>query len=269
MSQKGNSGYKGFDGRFTVTASTNDTFGHIQREQHFLERTQGRLAPVTGGTVVYIPDYINETFERGSFSGEPAEYTWTVVNGSETNYWVVGDDRPAATTGGTYSAYVTNGTGTANPSDNVYTDGGGADSHIYMDFKVPSDVIVNPAFGQETMDMHFWWRCLGESTTNPGTAYDYGALGFVSTAVTPTAGVAFTTNLIGGGTQVPGEYSVQYITPQNYTVWYKETFILSVSGVTGESLRLVWTWHDDAAAGTAGNPPMAIDNIVFGYSAQT
>jgi len=271
MSNKGNSGYKGFDGRFTISASTTDTFGHIQREQHFLERTQGRLQPITGtttGTTVYIPEYINETFERGTFTGEPPEYSWTVVNGSETNFWVVGDDRPEATTGGTYSAYITNGTGTATPSDNVYTDAGGADSHIFMDFIVPTDVVVNPVFGQETMDFSFWWRCLGEDVTFGGTAYDYAKVHFTDTGTTPTAGVLFTSNPIGGG--ATNEFSVQYLTPQNYTVWYKETYILSVTGVTGgESLRLTWSWHDDAAGGTAGDPPMAIDNIVFGYSALT
>ena len=43
MSIRGNSGFIDVDKRFG--ASTGDTKGTIGREQHFLERTQGRFSP--------------------------------------------------------------------------------------------------------------------------------------------------------------------------------------------------------------------------------
>ena len=39
------------------------------------------------------------------------------------------------------------------------------------------------------------------------------------------------------------------------------------TGVT--EARLIWSWHDDAAGGTVGNPPFAVDNILLTYTACT
>lgn len=47
MSNRGNSGFIDIDRRFG--SDTGDTKGIVNREQHFLERTQGRLDPITEG----------------------------------------------------------------------------------------------------------------------------------------------------------------------------------------------------------------------------
>lgn len=267
MSSKINGGYKGYDGRFL----TGNTVGHIQREQHFLERTQGRLpGAIPVGSGPYVKTLVFEDFETGDTSGGP-NHTWTLNNGSETNYWVVGDDRPS-TTGGTYHLYITNGT-TGNggtPSDNVYTDAGGGDTHAIMEITTPSDWWNGPTTPVYTIS--WWWRCLGEGAGTSDTQYDYGYVRFTSTGLTSDAGTLYTTGRIGGGAS--NLFDNNFKNPQNYTNWYYEKsgdgntpFLIIPTGTTAS--RIVFSWHDDAVGGTAGNPPFAIDNITITYTACT
>jgi len=259
MSSRLNGGYKGYDGRFL---SGGTAIGHIQREQHFLERTQGRLSPEpTPNSGPYVKTLLFEDFEGGTSFIDGTNYTWIVSNGTETNYWVVGDDR-STLSGGTNSAYITNGTGTATNGDNVYTDNGAADSHIILQFEIPTDWWNNGS--DPLLRLTFDWRCLGEGTATP---YDYGYVRFTTTGTTSVAGTNYAPpGQIGGG--IEGLYNDEYITPQDYTTWYtQDTNLSGWSGVT--TTRLIWSWHDDAAAGTSGNPPFAVDNILLTYSACT
>jgi hypothetical protein len=270
MSSKINGGYKGYDGRF-LTGNT--AVGHIQREQHFLERTQGRLPGIALGiSGPYIKTLVDEDFESGDTSGGP-NHTWTLNNGAETNYWVVGDDRPDATSGGTYHLYITNGT-TINggtPSDNVYTDAGGSDTHAIMEVTTPDDWYWD-GVNTPVYTISFNWRCLGEGTGTADTQYDYGYVRFTSTGLASNAGTLYTTGRFGGGTS--NLFDNNFKNPQNYTNWYTEIsgdgntpFLIIPTGDTAS--RIVFSWHDDAAGGTAGNPPFAIDNITITYTACT
>lgn len=266
MGIRGNSGFKVQDKRFGTSGTPDiNVKGVVSRHQHFLERTEGRFDPIVPSEGVFYKTYINEDFESGNFITDFATtsntYRWVEVNTDTPNLWYVGTDRPFA---GTYSAYISNDGGTTN----AYTDAGGSDNFIKLQFRIPTDIIPEDTLANtgHTMDISFQWRCVGEGTT---VRYDYGYLLYTTTAFTINSGTLVTTARILGDTTATNQFDDEYQTPGGYSNWYEQTGSLLVDGSIGDVLQLTWAWHDDAVGGTVGNPPFAIDNIVLKYSGST
>jgi hypothetical protein len=149
---------------------------------------------------------------------------WTEVNGAQTNKWYVG----TAATGyaGARCAYV----GTA-ATNNTYTISNSSVVHFYRDIAFPA--------GQPNITLAFRWKGYGES------GYDRMRVFLVPVATALTAG----TQLFSG--QVGGDFNLN-------SNWQSASLSLPCTAA-GTTMRLVFTWINDASIGT--NPPAAIDNI--------
>lgn len=161
-------------------------------------------------------------FETGASFGANG---WTVVNNA-TNAWYVG----TAPTGysGARCAYISNNSGTSH----AYTITTAQVSHFYRNVTFPA--------GETDITLTFNWKGYGEST------YDYLQVFIVPTTTTPVAGTQLTTGQIG---------STYYNLQSN---WQTATITIP-SSYAGTTQRLVFSWRNDASAGT--QPPSAIDNI--------
>jgi len=159
---------------------------------------------------------ISENFEESTNS-------FTFVNGSQTNKWVVGTDAAYA---GKSSAYISN-----NENSNAYTVNAASVAHMYRD-------ITFPAF--TTCTLSFYWKGQGEGS------YDYLSVHLVETSVTPAAGTPLTSTSLGayrgGGS------------------WQRAAIVIPATN-SQTTKRLVFTWRNDASGGT--NPPVAVDNIMI------
>ncbi|MEX0812306.1 MAG: T9SS type A sorting domain-containing protein [Chitinophagales bacterium] len=175
---------------------------------------------VTGGTTIQSIA-ITEDWE--------GSHSWTFVNGTQSNQWLVGS---ATSNGGTNSAYISN-----NASSNTYTITSGSIVHFYKDFTFPADA--------SDIQVEFDWKGNGESN------YDYMRVYLVDTTTNPAAGSMLSSGLIGS------DYNMQ-------ATWDTET-ISGLDANAGTTKRLVFTWRNDGSVGT--QPPPAVDNITVSYEA--
>lgn len=192
---------------------------------------------------------ITEDWESGDFTTGG----WTVVNGSETNQWVVGS---AEASGGTYSAYVSNDSGTTAS----YTATDDAVVHFYKDITFPSEY--------KEIWLIFNWKCWGENSTSSPTNYDYGTVVITDTGTTPTLGTEVSTSeatgnddnkpsgngRIGAATN-DGKFNERY--GGSNANWHIET--IDMTNYKGLGKRLVFTWKNDASV--KDDPPFVVDNI--------
>jgi hypothetical protein len=162
-----------------------------------------------------------DTIAREDFEGNT--HSFTLVNGSQANKWVVGT---ATANGSTKSAYISN-----DGDSNAYTTTSSSVVHIYRD-------ITFPVFETCTL----WISIKGIGETNN----DYLSVRLAETSVTPTAGTS-----LSGATVVTGEFSS----------WTRKGFAISKSTNSGVTKRLVFSWRNNNSGGT--NPPIALDDIVI------
>ncbi|MDR2592209.1 MAG: fibronectin type III domain-containing protein, partial [Chitinispirillales bacterium] len=166
---------------------------------------------------------LNETFENGANG-------WTLVNGTQTNKWMVGTSTSYS---GSYSAYISN-----NSSSNAYSIASSSIVHIYKDVTFPTS--------SSDFTLSFYFKGYGEST------YDYMTVRHSTTSYAPSAGSTFSSGTLLGST-----YN------QNSS-WTQKTITLPASTFSGRTVRLVFSWINDASQGT--QPPAAIDNITINYA---
>jgi hypothetical protein len=201
---------------------------------------------------------INESFESGDFTTNG----WTVVNGAQTNKWIV---NTGTSYEGTYSAYASSGTSVS------YNNTATSIVHFYKDFNIPS-TFTTPDGNIKTVDycyLDFRWRCTGENAA-AATQYDYGAVVITTTGTTPAAGTEVSTTLAPsggngriGGDSTYGKYNLAYINPYSGLTSNWQWEGIDLSSWVGQTKRLVFTWKNDNTAGA--NPPMCIDNIRIRY----
>ncbi|MDR0541383.1 MAG: T9SS type A sorting domain-containing protein [Dysgonamonadaceae bacterium] len=158
-----------------------------------------------------------------NFEGDVS--AWTLVNGGQTNKWVIGS---ATAYGGSKSAYISND-GTANAYGNT-----ASIVHLYRDVELG----VNST-------LTFFWKGQGES------GYDELKVYLIPTSTTPTAGSQLPDNDGYGNNYLFGTFSES-------ASWKQETIDLPVYGGTK---RLVFSWRNDNSS--AVQPPIAIDNVVL------
>lgn len=175
-------------------------------------------------TTIYT-ELFNDDFESGDF----ATGGWTVVNGTEDNYWIVGIDGAFE---GTYSAYITD-----DGTTNEYSVNKASVSHIYKDIAIPADA--------ENIRLQITQKCNGETT------YDYGSVYAAPNTVTPVA-----------GTEVSVAYLIEDF--QNGDSSWRANAHSIPNTFAGTTLRLIFSWRCD---NTVGNqPPFAIDNVIVEYN---
>ncbi len=148
---------------------------------------------------------------------------WIAVNGNQTNAWARGT---AASHTGAYGLYISNNGGTGN----AYTVTSAAISHVFRDVSFPA--------GSESYKLRFAWKGQGE-------AADYLRVYLADTSTLPAAGTALSRGPLGSS--------------YNLSSAWQEVTLDVPAGVNGSSKRLVFSWVNNASAGTQA--PAAIDNI--------
>ena len=156
----------------------------------------------------------NSTFESSN--------DWTLVNGSQPNYWTRGTSAYQA---GSYSMYITNGSG------NSYTISSESNVWMYKDITIPEGALLT-----------FNWKADAESCCDYINVYISNS----STLTVPEAG----STTVSNATQLGGSLNQQ-------TTWQTAEFDLSA--YAGSTHRIYFKWHNDGSVGT--QPPAAIDNI--------
>jgi uncharacterized repeat protein (TIGR02543 family) len=158
-----------------------------------------------------------ETFENGTNG-------WVLVNGAQTNKWVIGS---ATSRAGSYSAYISN-----NGSANSYTVTSSSVVHLYKDVTFPTS--------SSNFTLTFYFKGNGESN------YDNMTVRYSTTSSTPVAGSIFSAGTFLG-------------TYYNNSSWTQKTITLPAATFSGKTMRLVFSWINDGSGGT--QPPAAIDDI--------
>ena len=159
---------------------------------------------------------------------------WTAVNAA-TNTWQVGTAATAAS--GARGAYVSNNGGTSW----AYTTTLSQTSHFYRDIAVPS--------GSSIINLSFQWKGNGES------GFDRLLVYTAPTSVTPAAGTpASSSTTLTGATLV-------FTQPVFNQTSYTSANVSLPSSLAGTTVRLIFTWQNDASGGTS--PGAAIDNIAL------
>jgi uncharacterized repeat protein (TIGR02543 family) len=167
----------------------------------------------TGSTTIFTENFENST------NG------WVLVNGSQTNKWMIGT---ATYYAGSYSAYIS-----SNGSANSYDVNSNSVVHFYKDITFP---VSTSAF-----TLTFWFKGYGESS------YDDMTVRYSEITSTPVAGSTFS-----NGTLLGTNY-------QSNSSWTQKSISLPAAAFSGKTMRLVFTWRNDSSYGT--QPPAAIDNI--------
>lgn len=174
----------------------------------------------------------NGDFENGT-SG------WTMVNGNQTNKWVVGNNATSGF-GGTNCIYISSSSSA--PYSHSYNTNAAAESYFYKDVAIPA--------GTKKGYIVFDYIVNGDWKKQPfGTQVDDGLMiNVVNTNTTITAGSS-----LPGVTLLTGLY-------YNQPIWRKrEVLYLDVASYAGTTMRLVFQWSNNGSGGN--QPPAAIDNI--------
>ena len=202
-------------GRFLRGADSMGT-GAAGRDPDNVDRTAANSGGATGRNVIF-----SEGFESGNFTANG----WTVLNGTQTNKFIVGT---ATKNSGTYSAYISN-----NNSSNAYTAGAASVVWFYKDITLGSD----------TYELSFNYKQDGENGWDRGRVIIDPTL-----AANIQPGTVFTATPSGGSNTI--------LTDQTNT-WVSRT--ISLSSYKNQTIRVIFGWKNDASLGT--NPPIAIDDI--------
>jgi gliding motility-associated-like protein len=162
---------------------------------------------------------------------ETASNGFTIVNGSQTNKWVIGT---ATFNSPTHALYISNDDGVSNN----YTNNSTSVVHAYRDINIPA--------GATQMNLNFDWKNVGEN------GFDYIRVWNVPTAFTPAAGTQTTANATR--VQIGGNFV-------GSSTWANYTNNIDVSAWAGTTRRFVFEWRNDNIIGS--NPAGAIDNVSF------
>ena len=182
----------------------------------------------------------NGDFENGSTG-------WVLVNGSQTNKWVVGNNATPGFTGS--CVYISSGNSAPYPHE--YSTNSSAYSYFYKDVPIPANA--------QTLWVTFDFICTGESQTSAfGTeAKDALRIWGRSTSAQVTA-----------GQELDGVFISAAAGFYNQNSWKrKQVATVPVQGFAGSTMRLIFQWFNDGSNGN--QPPAALDNIEFYASCQS
>lgn len=155
---------------------------------------------------------------------------WSIVNGTETNKWFIGN---VVNNGGANALYVSNN---ASGTNNDYTHTTST-VHAYRDINVPA--------GTTEVVVSFDWKGGGEN------GYDYIRVAAVPLTYVPVAGTQITAANSGGVVVIDNiQGSAAFTT-------YAGAF--NATQFAGQTVRLVFSWRNDFGGGV--QPAGAVDNI--------
>jgi microcystin-dependent protein len=206
-------------GRFLRGADNMGT-GAAGRDPDNNSRTAANLGGATPRTK--NKSVLFEGFESGSF----ATNGWTVINGTETNKFIVGTDTKKS---GSYSAYISN-----DGVNNTYTNTSTSIVYFYKDITL----------GSGQFDFSFYYKQNGETNFDRGRVIIDPTL-----TVVPSAGVDYTV-VPEGGINAP-------LTNRSITDWTKA--YASLDSYANSTVRIIFGWKNDNSFGS--QPPIAIDDI--------
>lgn len=175
-------------------------------------------------TTTQIPANLDYT------EGFEAVHNWSLVNGSQTNKWVVGT---AVNNGGTHSLYISDNNGAANN----YNGDSESVVHAYRDLQMAADITE--------LGISFDWRNKGSNGS------DHIKVWLVPVTFVPTPGVQITAES-SGGEQIEGSFA------ENST-WVNFATNINATAFQGQVRRIIFEWNNDSFG--ANQPPAAIDNI--------
>jgi M6 family metalloprotease-like protein len=155
--------------------------------------------------------------------------TWTLINGVQTNQWLIGSTIAHS---GSKSAYISN-----NGNVHNYTLNQASTVHLYRD-------VAFPALPNGHFRLDFDWKGKGEYPN--GEEVDYMEVRLIDSGVTPEAGGA-----LSAGTLLGKFFGAD---------WQHAEIILP-DDLANTSKRLVFTWINNESGGS--QPPVAIDNVVL------
>ena len=160
------------------------------------------------------------------------ETDWTIVNGDDTNKWVIGN---STSSGGDKSIYISN-----NGSSNAFDINKASIVHIYKDFNFPSNA--------SNIKLTFDWKNANNSIGN--FIYD-----FLSLNILPYNSVTEVVNSF----RVPDNNRLYFFNENTFT-----NFTLSgIDSLAGKFKRIIISWENNNSNGI--QPPGAIDNIEISY----
>jgi uncharacterized protein YjdB len=161
---------------------------------------------------------------------------WTAVNPSTAplNQWIVGTGAPQY--GGSRGAYISN-SGTVY----AYTTTTARTSHVYRDIPIPA--------GPGSVTVDFYWKGSGELGKDQLLVYTAPTT-TVPVANEPVSPATTAISLAGA--------TLRWSQPSISSTYSFGTFSF-LTGATPTTIRLIFTWQNDAAGGVS--PGAAIDNI--------
>ena len=204
---------------------------------HRLKQSRSKtllFAGLLGASWLISPDANAQTNTILTEGFESGLNGWILVNGTETNQFIIGT---AAFSAGAQSAYVSNDAGVTN----AYTVTNSSIVHLYKDITIPA--------AQKSIQLTFKWRTVGEGTS----VSDYDNLKVYLTSPNTT---------IAAGTELPivDKIGAQWYNNSSATAYTTATISLPTS-LSGTTKRLVFSWKNDQSSGS--QPPVSIDEISF------
>ncbi len=185
---------------------------------------------------------VNPTAEGGFETGATfASNGWRTINpATYANRWVLTNNAPAFA--GSAGAHVSNDTMTFAYSTTV-----ARTCHLFRNFAIPA--------GASSINLGFQWKGFGQSGADRLLVY------LADTAVLPVANIpASPSTSIAGATLI-------WTQPTYAENSYIPASIALPSGIAGTSVRLIFTWQNNATGGVS--PGAAIDNISVTYDCAT
>ena len=159
---------------------------------------------------------------------------WIISNGSELNYWKIGN---ATANGGTKSIYITN-----NNISNAYSTNITSAVNFYKDFYFPT--------GATNIKIKFDWKSQGEVGADKLDIYLMS---------TDAYQLAHYVNFRYPNNTIASPLGTYYSQAN-----FKTDSIIGLDGNAGTAKRIVFSWINDNANGTQS--PAAIDNITISYN---
>ena len=174
-----------------------------------------------------------------TFEDTTADSSWTLINGTVTNQWAIGN---AISNGGSRSLYVTNDGGVSNAYTNNSTSFSYATIGGWMELGV--------------YNISYDWKCNGESS------YDYmrAFLAPIDREFTAGQTPIGTTSSNGFINTVPdGLIPLDGGTKKNLSTNYNTFTAEGVAIANRGEYKIVFMWANDGSAGS--QPPASVDNI--------
>ncbi len=185
---------------------------------------------------------VNPTVEGGFESGSTFTTNgWTAVNpATYANQWALTNNAPAFAGGA--GAHVSNDTATF-----AYSTSAARTCHLFRNVTIP--------VGASSINLGFQWKGFGQSGSDRLLVY------LAPTSVLPIANMP-----VSPSTTMTGATLI-WTQPTYAENSYIPATVALPTGVAGSTVRLIFTWQNDASGGVS--PGVAIDNISVSYDCAT